>query len=313
MVTPFRVRAGDIVTRAELAVDYGGNLQYGGIVASNSTNSVFIFTDPSKSKQFGYVYDGFDANGTVLHYTGAGPSGDQSESKSNSSILTAAARGRRLHAFVTVGTVPGTTTKRQKYIGEFILDSSDPFARHPGLGEDGAARTVLVFRLLPVTAIPTSIIESVGFSGVAVHPRAVGVPVEINSTTFYETAETPARTSYRRESDLVDEFIASKNDHTFSRWAITLPELRQPLLTDVYDEGDHVLYEAKAFSRRGDLRMAIGQLYDYRRHIDVPDLQCRVLLPDRPSSDLRDLIQSAGLGLTFREHGSFTVEPALTS
>ncbi|OAH51053.1 hypothetical protein AYL44_01865 [Microbacterium oleivorans] len=55
----FRLRAGDIVTRADLVVEHGGSVQSGGIVPSNTSNSVFVFTDPAEGTQFGYVYDCF--------------------------------------------------------------------------------------------------------------------------------------------------------------------------------------------------------------------------------------------------------------
>jgi 5-methylcytosine-specific restriction protein A len=55
--------------------------------------------------------------------------------------------------------------------------------------------------------------------------------------------------------------------------------------------------------------MAVGQLYDYRRHVHVHDLRCSVLLPERPTADLRDLLRDAGLGLAFREQTTFVLEP----
>jgi hypothetical protein len=205
--------------------------------------------------------------------------------------------------------VAGSSTRLQRYIGEFILDADVPFERMPALDRRGALRTVLVFRLLPVSVIPDDIVELVGYSGVALEPHAISVPVEINSTEFFETADRVGGLSVRRESQLVDEFIAHQVGHTFSRWAINLPNERTRLLTDIYDEADHTLYEAKAIAGRSDLRMAVGQLYDYRRHVHVDDLRCSVLLPERPTADLRDLLQDAGLGLAFREQAGFALEP----
>ena len=310
MPTPiFRLRAGDIVTRADLVVEYGGSVQSGGIVPSNTSDSVFVFTDPSEGTQFGYVYDGFSSDGTIFYYTGAGREGDQKLSGSNSPILTHAAKGRSLYAFSAAGTVAGSSTKLQRYIGEFILDPDVPFERMPALDRSGALRTVLVFRLLPVIVIPDDIVELVGYSEVALEPHTMSVPVEINSTQFFETADRAGGLAVRRESQLVDEFIAHQVGHTFSRWAINLPNERTRLLTDIYDEADHTLYEAKAIAGRSDLRMAVGQLYDYRRHVHVDDLRCSVLLPERPTADLRDLLQDAGLGLAFREQAGFALEP----
>jgi 5-methylcytosine-specific restriction protein A len=154
------------------------------------------------------------------------------------------------------------------------------------------------------------LIDAAGHSQLPREPFAVEVPTEINSAQFFETAGTMGQVAVRRESDLVESFLASQTDRRFSRWAISLPAERTRLLTDVYDERDHVLYEAKAVAGRADLRLAVGQLYDYRRHIAVTDLRCSVLLPERPTADLRDLLVDAGLGLVFKDRTTFNFELA---
>jgi hypothetical protein len=40
--------------------------------------------------------------------------------------------------------------------------------------------------------------------------------------------------------------------------------------------------------------MAIGQLLDYRRFIDVQSVKCAVLLPEVPRPDLLELLAYAG-------------------
>lgn len=303
-----RLGVGDVITRAELALEYGGAPQ-GGIVASNRSQKVFIFTDKSEGDQFGYVYDGFSEDGAVLYYTGAGQNGDQRESGSNSPILTHADKGRSLHAFVADGLVKGTQTKRQRYLGEFVLDPDLPFVRMPAIDRERTAlRTVIVFRLLAVSTVPSDLVERVGATDIAKFPEALEVPVEINSTYFFETASRAAGSAVRRESYLVEEFMASQRGHNFNRWAIKLPDERSPLLTDVYDRTDQVLYEAKAGVGRVDLRMAVGQLLDYRRHVRVDNLRCSLLLPSRPNADLRDYVASAGLGIAFKDGGQFLFE-----
>lgn len=301
------LQVGDVVTRRDLAIEYGGATQ-GGIIASNRSDKVFVFTDPGEGNQFGYVYDGFSRDGDVLHYTGAGQKGDQLESGSNSPILTHAAKGRTLHAFVADGHVSGAQTKLHRYLGEFFLDPSLPFERMAAPDRDKETRTVIVFRLLPTTDVPDSLVRMVGFTRIANRPDSVQVPIEINSNYFFETAPRVAGSAIRKESQLVDEFVASQPGHEFNRWAIKLPNERSPLLTDVYDSTDRVLYEAKAVAGRSDLRMAVGQLFDYRRHVDVADLRCSVLLPSRPSADLRDYLLTAGLGLAYREGNKFAFE-----
>jgi hypothetical protein len=309
MSTALPLIVGEYYTREDLVIEYGGSVQSGGIVPGNKSNTVFVFTDPSEGAQFGYVYDGFSSDGSVLYYTGAGQNGDQVVSGANSPIVTHAEKGRTLHAFVAAGRMPGRQTKRQRYVGEFVLDPALPFERMPALDRNHAVRTVLVFRLLPVRPVDESMLRTVGISGITGESKSLLVPVELNSTYFFETSGTEARTAVRRESRLVDDFIASQSGHEFSRWAIKVPK-EPPLLTDVYDETDRVLYEAKALARRSDVRMAVGQLYDYRRHVDVDNLRCAVLLPERPRADLRDLLQSAGLGLAFRSGDKFEVLPA---
>lgn len=307
---PFRFSPGDFVTRRDIAIEYGGSTQ-GGIVASRQSNMVFLFTDPGHGSQFGYVYDGFADDGSAYYYTGAGQNGDQVLTHSNAPIAKASERGSPIQLFAADGFVPGTGTKRQRYIGEFILDPIEPVQRMPALSADGAeVRTVLVFRLLPIADVPSQLVDAAGRSQLPSEPFAVEVPTEINSAEFFETAGSAGQIAVRRESDLVASFLASQPDRGFSRWAINLPAERTRLLTDVYDERDHVLYEAKAIAGRSDLRMAVGQLYDYRRHIDVADLRCSVLLPARPTADLRDLLVDTGLGLVYREQNAFNFELA---
>ncbi len=60
---------------------------------------------------------------------------------------------------------------------------------------------------------------------------------------------------------------------------------RRRLVTDGYDSQVGLLIEAKASPRRQDIRMAIGELLDYRRHIS-PGPQLAVLFPSVPSTDL---------------------------
>ena len=62
------------------------------------------------------------------------------------------------------------------------------------------------------------------------------------------------------------------------------------LVADAYDRQKDRLLEAKASASREDVRMAIGQLLDYRRHV-APNAALAVLLPDVPSDDLVDLLE----------------------
>ena len=64
------------------------------------------------------------------------------------------------------------------------------------------------------------------------------------------------------------------------------------------------MIEAKASSARADVRMAIGQLLDYRRHV-AGVKRCVLLVPDRPGEDLLELIAGVGFGVVYRSGKSF--------
>ncbi len=76
------------------------------------------------------------------------------------------------------------------------------------------------------------------------------------------------------------------------------------LVIDGYDPEADMLIEAKASASRQDIRMAIGQLLDYRRHL-APLAQMVVLLPEAPSDDLVDLLRSLGIGLVIQDDERF--------
>ena len=62
--------------------------------------------------------------------------------------------------------------------------------------------------------------------------------------------------------------------------------------------------EAKGTGSRGEIRMAIGQLFDYRRFI-TPLLACAVLLPVPPRPDVLELLTSVGVSAIWKDGRSF--------
>ena len=119
----------------------------------------------------------------------------------------------------------------------------------------------------------------------------------------YETPGSEPGTAERRESELVSRFrthLASQG-HSVKRWSLRPPGELLPLLTDDYDETTQELYEAKGTAVRNSIRLAIGQLLDYKRHIDVPELRLTLLLPARPTDDLLNLISSVGMGCVYED------------
>jgi hypothetical protein len=74
---------------------------------------------------------------------------------------------------------------------------------------------------------------------------------------------------------------------------------------DAYDEVANLLIEAKASADRSDVRMAIGQLMDYRRHIGM-DADVAILLPEAPGEDLCALLKDLGVRMMVRRGHTFT-------
>ena len=299
--TPLGAKA----TRAELADQYGGSVYSGGIAPANKSDNIFVFSDPSAGEEFGYIYDGPSGSGDAFYYTGHGPNGDHELTDRNRSLLRHSDDGRSLRLFVADGYVPGTRTREQMYMGEYRVDPVTPYRREPGRGKNGATRTVLVFRLLPVGEVMRN-----ATGPQAVSPDSAGamlVPKEVDSTYFFPTSGREDSLSTKTEGKLVSAYEAFRNPKMpMQRWAIRVPGEPTRLLTDVYDSATRTLFEAKGSPNRGSVRSAIGQLMDYRRHIPVENMHSAVLLPSLPTPDLQELIADCGLGLVYRDAtGSF--------
>ena len=110
----------------------------------------------------------------------------------------------------------------------------------------------------------------------------------------------------RGEQRLVLEYANHLRElgHKVTRHRYPINGLGQLLVCDLVDETDHVLYEAKGDVLRTSVRMAIGQLFDYRRFEQHPT-RLAVLLPRRPAQDLIDLIHSVPAAVVWRTKDGF--------
>lgn len=134
------------------------------------------------------------------------------------------------------------------------------------------------------------------FDHAVVGPVASDRPVEDASTPAYEVSGTEPGTRTRGEHLLVERYaawMASKGVRVVSR-SYRIPGSARPILCDAFLPERNVLIEAKGNDSRGAIRLAIGQLYDYSRFEEQPDLA--VLLPYEPSTDMRALLASANVG-----------------
>ncbi|CAM5326021.1 MULTISPECIES: hypothetical protein [Streptomyces] len=332
-MTTLELVPGLVTTREAIAAVYGcGTFQ--GIEPADGAGMVFVYSDPSAGAEYGYTFDGRaedDEFGPLYLYTGAGAKGDQKPSGRNSSLLTHAEKGRELHLFVAHGKVRGSGAMRQRYVGQMVLDAVQPYEQRWAPGADGVLRRVLVFRLRPVPgatldeanpiepATQDTLIELPEPPKASQPPaKPVKVPQQTQAkdkqTEQHATAQTTAnvtggkREVIRREGQLVTAFEAHLKSlgHTVKSFQITVKGERGTLVPDLYDATDNALYEAKGKSRREDVRMAIGQLLDYRRHIGAPPgLRLVVLLPSHPSDDVRDLLTTEGIHLVVQTKAGF--------
>ncbi|MEU2452690.1 hypothetical protein ABZ605_21735 [Streptomyces sp. NPDC012765] len=320
---------GMITTREKLVKAYGGSVYSGGIVPAKRSNMVFVYSDPAVGEKFGYTFDGQaedDEFGTLYLYTGAGGEGDQEFVRGNKTLLDTATNGQQVHLFVADSRVPGKKEVRQRYIGQVALDPIEPYeVRWSPVGE-GGSRRIIVFRLRPAEGAELLLLEQD-----ALRPAARTTVIELSleqklaklptqsgtkgkKTEQHSTPETTAhitggrRKVRRREGQLVKAFESYLEEagHSFKSFQITIEGEPGALTPDVYDATDHVLYEAKGQTTRNNVRMAIGQLADYRRHLhDGDKLRVAVLLPSEPTPDVKDLLAAQRIALVYRTEDGF--------
>lgn len=138
--------------------------------------------------------------------------------------------------------------------------------------------------------------------------RDIGDP-SIEPTTF--TTVVYDKETRRDEDDLLRRYMAWLG-RPLRRYVIQAPDTAGELEADAFDKDLGLLIEAKASADRAHVRMAIGQLFDYRRFF--PDTRATaILVPERPSDDLVDLISGVGIGLIYEEAKGDFVERYLDS
>ncbi|WP_077193024.1 hypothetical protein [Streptomyces lydicus] len=337
MTTTVDLVPGMVTTREAIAASYGcGTFQ--GIEPADDAGKVFVYSDPSAGAEYGYTFDGRaedDEYGPLYLYTGAGTKGDQKPSGRNGSLLTAAEKDREIHLFVENGKVPGSGAKQQRYIGQMVVDLVKPYEVRRAPGKDQVIRDVLVFRFRPAPGTtpawtdddrlpdaPKTGVEITEPGQAAGTPAPVVLPqqsgAKAKKTEQHGTAETVAdipagqRKVLRREGELVSAFVAhlSAAGHDTHSFQITIKGEPGALTPDLYDATDHVLYEAKGQTTRANVRMAIGQLADYRRHIPNKEgLRVAVLLPKEPTADVQDLLAEEGVALVYQTDDGFAGWP----
>jgi hypothetical protein len=286
------------ILRKTLHQRYGGR-QQGGISPSAQTPNIFIFYDPETGEQHGY-YDDWQADG-CLHYTGEGQRGDQEMKSGNAAILKHRTDGRALRVFRGAR---GIVT----YEGEFELDDAEPFQRTdaPETG-GGLLREVFVFRLRPKDVEPPE--PTSKLTEVLAGPTRVDVPIEQQETE--KAYVNPSREPYeaeRREQALVLALEAHllALGHKVTRQRLLPSGEARPIITDLFDATTGMLVEAKGSVERSAVRMAIGQLCNYRRFFAAGEVRhVAALFPTEPRPDLCDLLSEQGIVVVYRTEVGF--------
>jgi len=286
------LRPGQSILRKALHQRFGGQ-QQGGISPSAQSPNVFVFFDPEAGEQHGY-YDDWQADG-CLHYTGEGQRGDQEMKFGNAAIFRHKEDGRALRVFRGAR---GTVT----YEGEFELDDTEPFQRTDAPEtNNGPRREVIVFRLRPVNVDPPE--PTSRLTDVLTAPIRLDVPIEQQETekSYIEPSREPFEAE-RREQKLVlalEAHLAAQG-HEVNRQRFLPPGEARPIITDLFDATTKTLVEAKGSAERNAVRMAIGQISDYRRFFGPGELEhVAALFPREPRPDLADLLSAQGIVMIF--------------
>jgi hypothetical protein len=293
--TIWALMPGEAIERTILHERYGGRVQ-GGIVPSRSSPNIMIFPDPHAAEAPGAV-DGWREDG-CFHYSGEGLRGDQLMKAGNAAILNHFDSGRALRLF-------RGTRGQVVYEGEFVLAGDAPYyTTDAAEARNGPVRNVIVFRLRPLdarprpSASPLDPLLSPGVEDVAVEERW--------SEQAFVAPARKADEAERRERALVLAFREHLlgQGHDVAHLKIVPPGEAKPLFADLLDRTTNTLYEAKGTVERGAVRMAVGQLLDYRRLLE-PTPRLAVLVPTMPREDLREYLSGAGIGLVWREGRRF--------
>lgn len=143
-------------------------------------------------------------------------------------------------------------------------------------------------------------------AGTVAPPVASEVGIEAHNTETFEVSGQTTRTALRREQPLVLAYKAwmEARGSEVIRFRFRPPDTPAHLYNDVYDKTRGNLVEGKADAGRPSIRMAIGQLMDYRRFAP-PGANLAVLTERRPHADLDALLGSLGIACIWRSGGTF--------
>lgn len=141
----------------------------------------------------------------------------------------------------------------------------------------------------------------------------LGEPVEevpVEKVWTEKSFVAPSHAEYeaeRREHQLVERYhmYLRGQRHAVCRLKILPRGEAKPIFCDLFDQTANMLVEAKGTVTRNAVRMAIGQLADYKRFVD-PAPRLAILLPTAPRADLCDLLTAEGIEVVWPVGSAFT-------
>jgi hypothetical protein len=300
-MTEWTLSPGAHIKRTELHKLYGGRRQ-GGISPTKSSPNVLIFSAPSGHK-YGY-YDGMQPDG-CFHYTGEGQEGSQQLKQGNRALAEHQETNKSVRLFWGA---KGKVT----YVGQFRLDQNKPFYKTDAPDVNDEMREVIVFRLRPIGYYKRELLPVAQESLQERRSAIEEIDPESRAAEQFTTSAIAERTAERREAALITEYLEFRRLSglpKLCRLKIKPAGEALPLYTDLYDPQMRLIIEAKGTVTRDAIRMALGQLLDYRRFVDRPH-KLAVLLPEAPRRDLLDYLDSNGVSVIARTNdGRFETGP----
>jgi hypothetical protein len=139
--------------------------------------------------------------------------------------------------------------------------------------------------------------------------NSVGIDADANSESYEVAKQKQVIEAERREQQLVNEFVAALTKRKKSAERLRYTSGEGIFYCDVYVSDRGHLIEAKGSTSRGDIRMAIGQLFDYKRLTQKARKRISrlaLLLPERPATDMEALLTSLKIGVIWKNGRAFS-------
>ena len=289
--TNFPLKIGEKIKRKQFHDLFEGQGQGGISTPKVHKDMIFIFSDPKVAEKYGY-HDGWDGNS--FYYFGRGQEGDMVFNSGNQAILDHKKNKKIIYLFHGS---KGEVT----YENQFTLDEKEPYKYRDSKDRNGEYRQAIVFKLNPVgnykTNLPKTNIDN-----------SSNITTKVLSQEAFETEiserlqEEKIIISQRKESKLVKEYQQYREKNNQSELVrISIKIDGRTHYTDGWCPNEKLLIEAKSSAARPYIRLAIGQLLDYKRHIKPDPKKLAILVPTEPQEDLLNLLSDLEITLIYRK------------